>query len=386
MARIGYLVLLVTAAWLGSPVLADEFDRIEGSALAQLARGADARTHRQLTIRELDALPAVLRDSRSALLLVTTDQDNYARLLVSAALRKSPEGTAQPVPVLVLERFDVFEAGNIATRLAHGKDLILFAGFQIDLDTGQVVPDNQGGDLRFVTDGESGPRVVAAGKAAIYTLTKPISAAAGDATRPSLGRAVLPTDFNGRYRLFSNGQWSGALELKVADDLSVTGRFRSDLNGTAYPVAGQVAADIPQKITFSIKYPRTRQEFDGLLWTEGKGAMAGTMTMINRSFGFFAVREGAQVAPEGEDVGPPGKGDATPHRKTVVFRKGQYTLDGQARTDLELTEALKRAAAAEPKTWVLLQVAEDEPYSAVRQAFEIISAAGITTIRVGPAD
>ena len=262
--------------------------------------------------------------------------------------------------------------------------MILFDGFQLDLDTGLVVPDVQGGDIQFLLEGEGGPRLVALGTAKLYTLSKPLARAAADGSRPSLGRSVLPGDFNGRFHLFANGQWSGILDLKVEGDQSVTGQFRSDLNGTAYPVTGQVAADNTQKITFTVKYPRTAQEFEGLLWTEGKGAMAGSMTMIGRTYGFFAVREGARFAPEGEDVAPLAKGDAKPHRKTVTVRKGEYTLDGQPRTDQELSDSLKKSVTAEPKTWVLLQVPEDESYSAVRQAFEVISAGGIDSIRLGP--
>ena len=70
----------------------------------------------------------------------------------------------------------------------------------------------------------------------------------------------------------------------------------------------------------------------------------------------------------------------------MVVRKGQYTLDGQPRTDQELTDALKQALAAEPATWVLLQVAADEPYAAIQRAFEAISTAGVRTIRLAAAD
>src|SRR5207253_60675 len=116
------------------------------------------------------------------------------------------------------------------------------------------------------------------------------------------GRAVLPRDFAGRYHLFANGQWSGRLDLTVDEGGVVSGRFRSDLNGTSYPVSGQVAADVPQKIAFAITFPRSRQEYEGLLWTEGKAAMAGTLTMLDRAYGFFALREGGRFGPEGEDI------------------------------------------------------------------------------------
>ena len=75
----------------------------------------------------------------------------------------------------------------------------------------------------------------------------------------------------------------------------VTGRFRSEANGTAYPVTGQVLAESPQKARFTIKFPRTEQEYEAFLWTEGKNLMAGSFTMDDRTFGFFAVREGAKV-------------------------------------------------------------------------------------------
>src|SRR5947209_1091735 len=86
---------------------------------------------------------------------------------------------------------------GLAARRARGKDLILFDGFQVDLDSGQVVPEDQGGDLQFRAKGEGGPRLLGLGKAKLYTLTKaPILESAADA-RPTLGRAVLPGDFAG---------------------------------------------------------------------------------------------------------------------------------------------------------------------------------------------
>ena len=69
----------------------------------------------------------------------------------------------------------------------------------------------------------------------------------------------------------------------------------------------------------------------------------------------------------------------------MVVRKGEYTLDGRPRTDPELTESLKQAREAEPATWVLLQVPDDETYAAIEHAFEAIGASGVGTIRLGPA-
>jgi hypothetical protein len=373
-----------TLPWAG----ADEFERLEGEVLAAVPRSKDATPQAQLTMGAIAALPSVLRDSRAALVVVTTDLGNYTRLLLSPGLRKPPGGAGEPVPVLVIDRFDTFDAGNVAARLARGRELVLFDGFRVDLDSGLVVPEDQGGDVRFLVAGEGGPRLEAVGKARLYTLaTSPLASAPAGA-QPAVGRAVLPGDFAGRYRLFANGQWSGTLDLKVDDDGGVSGRFRSDLNGAVYVVSGQVAAGVPHKVSFRIKFPRTQQEYEGFLWTEGKGALAGTVTMLDRAYGFFALREGGRFAPEGEDVGLLGKESqtGTPGRRVVVVRRGQYTLDGLPRTDQELTDALKQARVADPATWVLLQVPDDEPFAAIQRAFEVIGAAGVRSIRLAGAD
>src|SRR5688572_27012591 len=87
---------------------ADEIDRIEGETLARLARSPDSRPLSRLSVAEIAGLPSILHDSRAALLVATTDRGNFVRMLVSVALRKPPGGEGEPVPVLVLERFDTF--------------------------------------------------------------------------------------------------------------------------------------------------------------------------------------------------------------------------------------------------------------------------------------
>jgi hypothetical protein len=340
-----------------------------------------------VSIGEIEALPGLLRETRSALLVATTDRGNPVRMLVVPALRRAPGSDREPVPVLVLERFGTFDAGNLASRLAQGKDLVLFDGFRVDLDSGLVVPEDQGGDVQFMATGDGGPRLAALGEAKLHTLLKAPVPDSAPGARPTIGRGVVPGDFAGRYHLFADGQWSGTLDLKADPGGAVSGRFRSDLDGSAYPVKGRVAAEVPHRVTFRVKFPRTEQEFEGYLWTEGKGALAGTVTMLDRTFGFFAIREGGRFAPEGDDVGPlvGDRGAGPPGRRTVVVRRGQYTLDGRPRTDAELIESLKQAREAEPATWVLLQVPDDETYSSIEHAFEAIGAAGVGTVRLGPA-
>ena len=47
---------------------------------------------------------------------------------------------------------------------------------------------------------------------------------------------------------------------------------------------------------------------------------------------------------------------------------------------------LKRAVAAEPRTWVLLQVPEDEAFASVQHAVEAINGGGVARVRLGPGD
>ena len=78
--------------------------------------------------------------------------------------------------------------------------------------------------------------------------------------------------------------------------------------------------------------------------------------MLDHAFGFFAVREGGDSHPMARMSARSRKDrQSRPEgRRTVVLRNGLYTLDGQDRTDLELTESLKTARGADPTTWVRL--------------------------------
>ncbi len=366
------------------PSLADQFERLDGPWIARAVKGPDAKPRERLTIGDLGAMPALLRDTRSALLLATTDRGNLARLLVVPELRKPASGVGPPIPVVVLERLDTFDAADPASRLATRRDVVAFDGFQVDLDSGQVVPEGQGGDVAFRVGGEGGPRLEPVGPARLYSLAKAPAVDDAQAHRPTPGKAVLPGDFAGRYRLFADGQWTGTLDLKVEARGLVVGLFRSDLHGTTYPVSGQVAADSAQKITFAIKYPRARQEFEGFLWAEGKGAIAGVARLNERPAGFFAIREGGRYAPEGAEVklDEPGDPDRPGRHLVEVIGEG-LKLDGQPIALEAVGEALKAAAeAAEgPPPWVALR-AEGVPFREVLRVVEAIRASGVRSIRL----
>lgn len=282
-----------------------DFERLEGAALKACYEPDAARSRESLTISDLAGLPNVLAGTRSALVLVKTDEGNFARMLVSAALRKSAGGKADPTPIVVIERFDTFESGAATTRLARGRETVLFEGFRFDLDSGQVVPAGQGDDVQFMTEGPAGPRLSVNAPAKMFTLTKAPKLAPLAPNEPSTGRTIIAGDFAGRFRLYANGQTSGDLELQSKDAGMIQGTFRSDQTGASYAVRGDVDSASPGRIRFTIMFPRSKQEFDGRLFSDGKGAIAGTTTLLDKDHGFFAIREGGRIAPDSVDEPAP---------------------------------------------------------------------------------
>jgi len=188
--------------------------------------------------------------------------------------------------------------------------------------------------------------------------------------------------------LIANGQWSGALEFQVKEGGAVTGRFRSDLSGSVYPVSGKIAAGKPQRVGFTIRFPRAEQVYDGLLWTEGKNVFAGTFTMLERPYSFVAVRDGASLAVPEVAFEPAQNLPPIARRVVVVLESGsdRFRVDGLSRSTAELKEALAQALKADRATEVLLRVRAEVPFERISSAARSIRKAGVTAIRVGPAD
>lgn len=378
----GRLAALVLILSLTTLALADDFDRLEGRVLADLPASDSAQEHPSLSMEQIGTLPRIFPSVRSSILIVKTSEGNPARMLVSLGYRK-PSGDGEPVPILVVERFDTFEAGPATTKLAHGRDLTLFPGFQFDLDTGQVVPDHQGGDLQFVQDEKGKIALNALQPSKLYTLSRSPLSNESEAGVPSRGRNVLPTDFSGRYRLVANGQWTGTLEIKSDDQGVVTGRFRSDETGSSYRVAGQVEPGSRNMLRFSVTFPRSRMEFDGWLWTEGKGAMAGSMTLLDRTYGFFALRENSAFAPE--DVQTPlSKSPILVEPDHIIEMRlgGTFALDGDELGRDDLASRLKKDLEKSPDLAVLVQAPAKLPYQDVADLLKALQTSGIKHIRL----
>jgi len=374
------LVLLMVFV-LTSTSQADQFESIDGKALLATTKGPEAKLVDRLTMRDLGALPNLLKETRATLLIATTTKGNVTRLLVTPELRK-PEGGGEPFPVFLLERFDTFDIEDLSARIAKGREMVLFPGFQVDLDTAQVVPEGRGGDLAFVNN--NGLALVALKGAKLYTLEKAPDPDPTKPPQPIPGRSVVPRDFAGRYRLFANGQWSATLDLAVASKNEVTGQFRSDTHGSSYPVTGEVAVDVPNKVTMTVKFPRARGEFEGYLWTEGKGAMAGTFRLNDRTFGFFAIREGGRFAPEGTDVGRVITETDPPLHLVVEVTGDQIRFQGKNHSPEALTAVLRLRKDRDKPSSISLRASESTSYESVRHALDAIGAAGFPRVELAP--
>jgi hypothetical protein len=195
------------------------------------------------------------------------------------------------------------------------------------------------------------------------------------------GRAVRPGDFQGRFHLVADGQWSGLLELVVAGDGSISGRFRSEQTGGSYKVVGDLAADAPNRITFSVDFPRSRIEFDGRLWTEGKGAIAGTATLLDRTYGFVALREGGHLAAEGPNAV---KLDAPASKGAILsISNEEASLDGEPVTTADFAKKIMESGVRA----LVIEASPDTPYSALRAYIDLAKEAGAVSLQLrSPAD
>ncbi len=380
-ARLAVSALILGAALSVATVRADDFDRLEGRALADAPKLPSATAHESLSVADLLALPPVLRDSRAAPVIVKTDQGNFARLIIAPGLRKSAGGKGEPIPVLVIERFDVFDAGRLSTRLARGRDLVLFGGFQVDLDAGLVVPNDQGADLRFVAAGPGEGVLETVGGAKIYTFKSTPLPASNAVAAATAGLPAASADFNGRWQLFVDGRWSGLLELKVSVTGDVGGFFRSDTNGASYDVSGHVAPESSETAAFKVSFPQAEMDFDARLWTQGRGVIAGTSTMRGRGYGFFAFREGFKLQ-RGDN---PDAAAGFSNVVVAIVGEGRFQLNGEAAIDAEtLAEKLRLLVRQTPAARVTLRAAAATSFRDLDAARARVAGAGVEHIEIEP--
>lgn len=284
-----YRALLVVIALLFpvSSLRADAFDQYVNATLSKAAESGGVRELKRLTSKEILENDRVLPGVPAAVLLVKTNEGRWAKLTVQSARQKIDADKA--LPMLLVERYVTYKEGEERAVQARGQNVSLFPGFRLSLDLGQVVPEQLGGDLRFVVDGE---KIYAepVGKARLFVLTKAVEfSPAKPATRLVVGETFEPRYFNGTFKLHDDGRRSGTLKLEVAEDGSVSGSYYSDKDGRKYEVRGKVGSPT-HSIRFTVVFPRSEQTFQGMLFTGDAKVLAGTSRIADREAAFYAVR------------------------------------------------------------------------------------------------
>lgn len=266
---------------------ADEFDHYVNPTLDKLVRGKDVAEVKRLTPALILDHDRVLPRRSSAFLVVRTNGGRLAKLLVHPGKQKVAD---KALPVLSIEEFVTYKEGEERQVLAGGKNLSLYDGFRFSLDLGQVVPEEVGGDLRFVVEGDKA-YAEPVGKAKLWVVTRHDPAVVPKKQgKFVMGEKFDPKYIAGTYRLFDDGRRSGKLVLAVDGDGDVTGSYYSDKDGTKYEVKGKVG-EPKHGVEFAVMLPRTEQVFKGMLFTGDGKALAGTSRLERRETAFYAVRE-----------------------------------------------------------------------------------------------
>jgi hypothetical protein len=266
---------------------ADAFDLYTNPILAKVPKADGVTAVKELSRTQIIDHDRALPGTAGTFLVVRTNDSRWSKLLVQYALHKAPDG--KTIPMVSVERFVTFKEGQDHAVQASSQNVNLYPGFRLNLDLGQVVPEELGGDVRFVAAGDKA-YLEPLGKATVYLVTKPLPEAAPKKTeKVVVGEKFDPKYFNGTYHLYDDGRRSGKLTLKVKEDGAVTGTFDTDKDGTSYDVRGRIGT--PQhSIEFTVQFPRSEEVFKGMLFTGDAKALAGTSRLNERESGFYAVR------------------------------------------------------------------------------------------------
>jgi len=292
MRRFCVAIITLLALVAAPSVRADGFDHYTNPILSKAHEAQGAKELTKVTAEQIVESGGVIPNNTGTLLVVRTNDGRLSKLLVQSARKKLNDEAGTLVPIILVERYATYRPGTERAVEASGQNVILFDGFRLSLDMGQVVPDKLSADLRFVFKEGDKPEAYleAMGKAKIYLMTK----AMPEAT-PKKGKKFVMGEkfdikyFAGKFKLYDDGRRSGVLNLKVSDDGEVTGTYTSDKDGQQYEVKGKVTTP-KHAIEFVIQLPRVDQSFKGMLFTGDGLAIAGTSKMQDREAGFYATR------------------------------------------------------------------------------------------------
>ncbi len=266
---------------------ADAFDHYLNPLLTKAIDDGAVKEVKRAPVELLRENDRVLPGAPGALLLVKTNDGRNCKLLVQPAKQRAAGDKF--VPMLLVQRYVTFKEGEERTVVASNQNLSLFAGFRLSLDLGQIVPEELGGDLRYVVDGDN-TYVEPLGKAKLYIVTKHLPEAAPPKTeKVVIAEPFEPKYFNGTYKLYDDGRRTARLVLKVDDEGTVTGAYYSDKDGKKYDVHGKVGTP-KHSLGFTVQFPNAEQTFQGCLFTGDGKALAGTSRLAERDAGFYALR------------------------------------------------------------------------------------------------
>jgi hypothetical protein len=267
---------------------ADVFDNYTNEILVKVPTAQGAKKVQALRPAELAEYRGAVPGVEGAFVVVKTNDGRFSKLLLQPAQQKVKDGVK--LPILLIERYVTYRAGDEKTVDVAGGNVRLFEGFHFSLDLGQVVPAAVGGDLRFTKEGGKA-RVEPVGKAEMYVLTKPLpEAAPRKAEKLVLGAKFEPRYFNGSYKLYDDGRRTATLQLKVEPNNEVSGWYYSGKDGQKYEVSGKIGS-VPHAVRFKVTFPQSVQTFHGMLFTGDGRALAGTSVLQGRETGFYALRE-----------------------------------------------------------------------------------------------
>lgn len=276
-------------------IAADVFDRHTSDVL--IAASEKSKPLARLGLDEAAQWKTLGPAVSSPAIVIRTTDGNWAKAIVGWGFRK---GRDKPVPVLLIERYVTYRGDRGDTTVASGKDVMLFAGLSFNFDIGQVVPDGQGGDIRFTDKAE----IETLDEAQMFALNGSLLPAAGadEEGTPNDHEGVLPRDFAGTWIVNIDGRWRGEWSLAVTESGRIGGTYLSDDTKSSYDMAGRIAA-LPHHVKLYVQLENAQQTIDAYLWTTDKSMMAGTATVAGRTFGLFAVRQDA--AAKGRETSTP---------------------------------------------------------------------------------
>lgn len=284
MYRLG--LATIAAVVLASSVRADDFERYTNPVLGKIAEADGVKELKRLTTDLVFEHNRVLPNSNGVLLVVKTNGGANSKLVVHMARQRAGKDS---VPIALIDRYVTYKASQERAVQASGQNVHLYNGFLLNLDIGQIVPKEVGGDLRFVVEGDQG-YLEPIGKAKLYLVTKPVPGTEAKKTdKPTIGDVFEPRYFTGKYKLHDDGRRSAILSLKVDDEGQVTGEYISDKTGQKYEVTGKVT-NPKNMIQFTVKLPATQQTFQGWMFTRDGSTICGVTRLQEHEFGFYAVR------------------------------------------------------------------------------------------------